>query len=148
MQLKEDDQEINNTHSTVRMLADSGLENELNEIRPKKRMSTCTIVLFVIYFTSIVLVTVCAFARFSSLLSRYNFRKNLTTFPDQCSSWSIENGCTRVSFIADQCTRAEKIPTDGLSNIFNVTQAIVVNDKINICVKSEPYARLQYPKTL
>jgi hypothetical protein len=105
-------------------------------------MSTCTIILFLIYFISIILVTICAFARFSSLLSRYSYRENLTTFPEACGSWSVENGCTRVSLFADQCTRPGDITTDGLSNIFNVTEAIVVNDKINICVKSEPYARL------
>ena len=96
--IKEDDPELNNSHSTVRVaLADTEVEGDMGEIRPKKRMSTCTIVLFVVYFGSIVLVTVCAFARFSSLLSRYDFRKNLTTFPTECSSWAVENGCTRVS---------------------------------------------------
>jgi DNA-binding transcriptional regulator of glucitol operon len=64
-------------------------------------MSACDIALLVIYFIAILLVSVCAMARFSSLFSRWKYRNELYTYPNACGAWAVENGCTRISLFKD-----------------------------------------------
>jgi len=36
-------------------------------------------------------------ARFTSMVARRQFRKETNTYPDSCSDWALNDGCTRMA---------------------------------------------------
>ena len=112
-----------------------------------KKKSVGTIILYIAYAFIVILLLVMAIARFSSLCAKEDFRKNLSVFPNSCSSWSVDNGCTYVSLYSSQCTRAESIPQTFVNSFINVTPA-TLNQKINTCIDKHAAAKLQSPKSL
>ncbi len=78
-------------------------------------------------------------ARICSLLAKLKFRKNITTYPTECSSWAEGKGCTRVSIYADQCVNWQNI---DYVNTFNTSQAAALNGKIAECMSKSVTAKI------
>eukprot|EP00347_Sterkiella_histriomuscorum_P014207 403361760 len=69
---------------------------------------TMIIILQIIYVILTVLVLLMFLLRVLVLTYR-NGEVDFTVFPDNCSSWAIDSGCTRVSRKAEQCVRIKTI---------------------------------------
>ncbi len=117
------------------------LQHEENKEKGKNSSAKC---LWIIWCLGISLLTIMAFARSFSLLSRMDYRHNLTTFPSQCGSW-VNTGCSYVTM--SNCTKADSIITSR-NLTFSTPFAITVNQPIHTCTRSVKGAVLQAPHNL
>ena len=86
--------------------------------------------------------------RISDLFRREKWRNNLNNeFPDACGSWSVPNGCTRVTLDQAGCERVGSIPEKN-SLIFNTNIDRLLNTQIQACVDDIQGSKLMSPEDL
>ncbi len=86
--------------------------------------------MWIIYICFIIFIGVLAFVRIVALFRRIKWRNNLDSeFPDNCGSWSLDHGCTRVTLEASGCVR-EKSIADSNSLIFDTNIDRLLNTQI------------------
>lgn len=100
-----------------------------------------------LYVTYILLICALVFmfgARFCSLCARKDFRKTTVSFPESCSEWALNGGCTYITLNSANCYNSDKIPSEYV-NMW-LASAQDVNIAINKCVDRSLVAKFQSPK--
>lgn len=108
------------------------------------------IILQIIYVTLTIVVLVMFLIRILNLTFR-NGQVDFEEFPDNCSSWSIENGCTRVVKKADTCVRIKTIkdsyPIYFYDSYYIDDEDTPIQQIFIQCVNNVGLNSIKYPKT-
>ena len=68
--------------------------------------------MWIIYWTYIVFALIFVLSRIGSLTAHSAERAEITAFPEACSEWAAERGCTRIVAAKDGCVKELEIPEE------------------------------------
>ena len=70
-----------------------------------------------------------------TLLRHISWRNDLNGFPTECGNWAADCGCTRLELEKQGCVRTGDLETSN-TIVFDVgAQDVVLNEKIDDCVR-------------
>ena len=83
--------------------------------------------------------------RLLALLRHFSDIKSIKSFPTECSSWAVIDGCTRIVAEDSSCVAAGPIPQEYSTVFFE--DPTTFNSAVRLCIY-ESGASLQYPDGL